>query len=844
MKIMKYICIIAGALLISLDGTLNASEMAVLYEKGKVEPVIIVPAGNSRILQPAIEDLKRCLGLATGQKIETADKAATGQFPIYVGNVEQNRHLEKIAPAMEPGIDGFVLDVNSDGIHIFSPRDRGIGNGIYELLERLGFRWLFADKYGEVTPEQQDRIALSAGRTVDKPAFAIREMRMAWSRGSQDWFRRTRQGACGFTGHNSLGMWKYRETNPDWFAEVNGSRRVNPDKPALFKLCYSNDEMMKQAISNILESIEKRKTDKSRPEDIFIYSISPNDGGGFCKCEACRKQGSISDQLQLFANKVSKAVTEKYPEMSVGYYGAYSEHPNPPQVKAADGVIVFMTTWSKNLTEPLSSPVNKAFRERIEEFLKTSPRLAIRDYDFLTCWWYESPYSLIDIHRQDYNWYFDRGVEGVITECSDYWEGGAQSNYVTVKLWWNPKADVEELKRDFVRHAYGKAFEPMWRFHEHINKGKVFLEEAVICQMRHELEKAAKLADREDARKRIDLLRIHYLALQALSEIQALQPNPELITAALRAELHYMDAWSATVRRRIMSSLYRALQDMPGNQAMKKIAYPVRGSDKVILEAMASAGLAPFSDEELKNVLAGIKIPEPKPQLPRWPDANDLKLEPLDPKPGTFSEDIAVRPRHLNHEVLIYTDANEKIEITPTGRHAKFPIVYQITSPEMLEVESGEFSEEKPLSFTTGGRGVYKITVATRGYPGLNIKNRYAVFKASSAEQRMHPFGGLRNHYFYVPEGTKEFGIAVKGEERYRFSVWDCPEPARNRKPVYSTELLANKSYLEHRIRVPAGSDDKIWKLDLRGEDMEIFLNGIPPFISSSPARLLKLPRE
>jgi hypothetical protein len=820
------------------------AESAVFYEKDRLIPVIIAPHRSSRVLQPAINDLKHYLGLMTGRKIEIADNAAAGQFPVYIGNVRQNNYLKEIAPAMKQGIDGFVLDIKPDGIHIFSSRDRGAGNGIYELLERLGCRWLFAGRYGEVVPRLREQIILTVGQTIDRPAFSIREMYMAWGRERHDWFRRTRQGVCGFNGHNSLGMWQYRDTNPDWFAEINGSRTVDPKRSSTFKLCYANDEMVKQATAYVLDHIAKLKTDRSWAEDSFIYSVSPTDGGGFCKCEACRKQGSISDQLQLFANKIGAAVGGKYPDISVGYYGAYSEHQEPPRIKADDDVFVFMTSWNKVLDEPLSSLTNKVFREKVEEFLEVCPTIAIRDYDFLTCWWFESPYSLIDVHQQDCNWYLEKGVKGIATECSDYWEGGAQSNYVTVKLWWNPKADVEELKRDFVHHAYGKAFEPMWRFHEHINKGKVFLEDAVICRMRHELEEAAKLADREDTRKRIDLLRIHYLALQACSEIQTLRPDPELITTALRAELSCMDAWSATVRRRVMLILYRALQELPDNQEMKKIAYPVTGNDETILKAMASAGITPFSTEELKNVLDGIKIPEAKPQLPRWPDTNDLKLVPLNKESGTFDERIAVAPRYLDHELLIYAAPNEKIEITTLGRHAKLPVIYRITSPEMLEVDTGSFSEENPLSYTAGSGGIYKINLVTRGYPALKIKNRYVVFKASSINQRLHPFGGLRNHYFYVPAGTQEFSLVIKGEEPYKFALWDCPDPVRNQKPLHSTELLDNKSYLEHRIQVPAGSDGRIWKMNLNGEDMELFISGIPPFISSSPLRLLSMPEE
>jgi len=40
----------------------------------------------------------------------------------------------------------------------------------------------------------------------------------------------------------------------------------------------------------------------------------------------------------------------------------------------------------------------------------------------------------------------------------------------------------------------------------------------------------------------------------------------------------------------------------------------------------------------------------------------------------------------------------------------------------------------------------------------------------------------------------------------------------------------------------PGGTDVKIWRVELGGADRDIFLQGIPPFLTNDPTRLLVLP--
>ncbi len=260
-----------------------------------------------------------------------------------------------------PSRDGFVIDVNERAIHVLGRSKFGTAYGVYELLERMGVRWLFPGEWGEVVPSKRT-IKLPVGRIISNPVFAIRTM-SSWSCGApsrfREWARRQRMNMSGFGGHSSL-MKKYLKTHPEWFALVNGKRRNYGE----FKLCHSNRQMVEQAIKDVLENIRRQNP------DYWIYSISPTDGGGFCQCDSCRRMGSVSDRLQIFANRIAEAVSKEFPNKYVAYYGAYSEASDPPSVTAHPSVVVFVTTWQKDLFNTLSSPSNNKFRNKLLAFSK------------------------------------------------------------------------------------------------------------------------------------------------------------------------------------------------------------------------------------------------------------------------------------------------------------------------------------------------------------------------------------------------------------------------------------------------------------------------------------------
>ncbi len=206
-----------------------------------------------------------------------------------------------------------------------------------------------------------------------------------------------------------------------------------------------------------------------------------------------------------------------------------------------------------------------------------------------------------------------------------------------------------------------------------------------------------------------------------------------------------------------------------------------------------------------------------------------------------YPEDMGVNFRYGPATILIYEVAGKTIEVSKIkGKYKDRNTPYELIGPEQNVIATGVISSKCPLAVPITSTGIYKLKITPGGaWAYLTIKNRYAVIKASSVSQHLHPIGGCIL-YFYVPKGTKEFafiGKADKGEP-YALIIWG---PFDKKEPVYPRTVTKSTNWIEHRIKVPSNADGKVWKLRLGGEDKAFFLQGIPPFLSSSPARLLFL---
>lgn len=773
--------------------------------------VVVAPSNMEDQVVYAVTDLTNYLSRITGQAVALVHTNAPTPFAIHVGNLPVNRDLTAVVAQERLGRDGFVLDVSgTSGVRILGGSKFGTAYGVYELLERLGVRWLAPGAWGEVVPHNPAPV-LPAGRFTDRPAFNVRALHAARvGRPFGDWARRLRHNRSGFGGHSGFASPKrYGAAHPEWYAEIDGKRQV--DEPN-FKLCHSNTGLVAKVVEEVLAELRERREDRSirnhigylhLASDYDAVSISPTDGGGFCRCANCQAQGPLSDRLQGFANTVADAVCQEFPDYHVGYYGAYSEHQAAPAVPAHSDVVVYMTTWTKAFFEPLSAPGNRAFREKVEAFAARCPKLAIRDYDGLAVWWGYGPFTLADVHAADYRWYRDHGVQGVVTEAHTGWGPWGCSYYLTSKLWWNPDADLAALKEDYVRSAYGEAADPMRRYHRRLDEARVYPPPSVLYAMRQDLEEATRIPAREDVRGRIDALRAYYLLLDTYSRMQNGQAGANEVATALRV-FRSIDPYVSPLRE----------------------THFLKGID-------ATAGdLSGFTADELRARLDQVRHVKPR-EVAVWRDGDDARLTPLASGGTNGVTDMGANYRYGPHVMLIHARSGERIRVWQQGPSRT---EYELAGPEQAVIAQGTATNETIIDQPATSEGIYRLTFSTRGNrPRIHIANRGAVVKAGGALQHLHPMHRAVL-YFFVPRGTRTFTVVTKAEEPLTLELFgphDAPTPVLPKTTQRAT------SFEEHAVEVPPGADGCAWRIQLGGEDKKVFLQGVPPFLASHPERLL-----
>jgi len=221
--------------------------------------------------------------------------------------------------SMAPGPEAFHIASRADGVHLLGGGPRGVLYAVYELLERLGCRWL--------TPEishipVRRRIVLPPLDLTRSPAFEMRDM-WIWEGRDPAWWVRNRMngqyvpvpeymgGRVDYGGfvHTFFGLVppdEFFAEHPEYFSLIDGAR-----KHQAAQLCLTNPDVLRI----VIDRVRQRMRDNSQAG---IFSVSQNDWEGYCQCPACaavaEAEGGQSGPLLRFVNRVAEATAGEFPD--------------------------------------------------------------------------------------------------------------------------------------------------------------------------------------------------------------------------------------------------------------------------------------------------------------------------------------------------------------------------------------------------------------------------------------------------------------------------------------------------------------------------------------------------
>jgi hypothetical protein len=437
-----------------------------LTRRGVPTGAIVTAAAPSADEKLAASELQAYLRKISGASLPVVTAAGRSALvpSVRIGIVGKEPVKDWTGDA--PPRDGFALETRGNVLYVVGGDARGALYGVYELLEgSFGVRWFMPTDLGEDVPSQAS-LSLPLLKQRGAPAFPhVSGLIWAGGPGAAAWElrMRARVGPSVSFGHNWSNILPAtaanRAANPELFAEVNGERGTSS------QLCSAHPEVVRLSVE-----AARRYFDRSPAAPLF--SISPNDGYGFCEDSRCRavdalygvNDGSISDRLVHYANEVLAELEKTHPDRQLGIL-AYVTHTAPPQrARPHPGyaTLVTHTPWEfchVHAIDDPACPSNRRYAAYLRGWAQLTRHAGV--YDYYGHFFAFTPWPIIHSIRKDVPFFKQLGIERFTSETQQNWANQGLNFYVAARLAWNPELDVDRLLADYHARFYGKAAEPM-----------------------------------------------------------------------------------------------------------------------------------------------------------------------------------------------------------------------------------------------------------------------------------------------------------------------------------------------------------------------------------------------
>lgn len=369
-------------------------------------------------------------------------------------------------------------DANGD-IHVWTYDERGSFNAVCGFLRGLGVRWYMPGDIGEIIPQMKS-IPLSRIDLTVHPDFPMRILQfrpMGGDRDSLMWGFRLgvrrpygRQAAHGF--RDMTDNEHTMKHHPDWFALYGGQRHNRPETKNN-QLCYSNEELFREAVRFAQVQFDHYKMD--------VVSIMPPDGyTAICQCQLCEgkespelgARGTLSNYVWDFVNRVAKEIAKTHPGKRISNcaYGVYTEPPsNIDKLESNVQVIIVGGRRPKDPDQENIRRIREGWAAKTD-----NPIEIFENYPFTSRNFYLpifNPTTLGDGIKATKG--ISRGED--VWLSMDFTEDAVGLNhflvYFTARMYWGGKdQNIGPLFDEYVNSFYGPVASPMREFFTYCEK--------------------------------------------------------------------------------------------------------------------------------------------------------------------------------------------------------------------------------------------------------------------------------------------------------------------------------------------------------------------------------------
>lgn len=413
---------------------------------------------------------------ATGIELPVQSAAPDRRHNIYIGPGAAMRKSPAGFGTGNLGDEGLRIRIRKDNIAIAGGRPRGTLYGVYEFFERyLGVRFLtFDDTYFP------DRAALKPLPRDDYryvPAFSFRWSFYGENPEHPEFAARLRNNTVtpddklgGVTPQNlinhSLHQWispdRYGETHPEYFALVDGKRKLDVGGGGP-EPCVTNPDVIDIVTKGVIASLDANPTLRN-------ISVSQNDNSAYCRCPNCeainKREGTPMGSHLAFVDAVAERVEKVHPNVKIGTLAYwYTRHP-PKTVKPRDNMQIQLCSIECCTFHAIDDPAcakNREFCKDMRTWKKLSKDIWIWNYntDF-SC--YDQPFPNLRSIGANVRFFLKNHVKGVFMQANGNGHTGEMAdlrNYVMSQCIWHPGQDSWPLVEEFCRLHYRESAQPI-----------------------------------------------------------------------------------------------------------------------------------------------------------------------------------------------------------------------------------------------------------------------------------------------------------------------------------------------------------------------------------------------
>lgn len=456
-----------------------------LTENGTTPYGIVLPVNATKMEKLAARELQEYLKKSTGTEFKIS--ASAGDHAIILKRDASLRAEESL------------VSINGKHLVLAGGDERGILYAVYCFLEnQLGIRWFSAYGHEKIPVYQTLELEFSPYR--QKPAFKNRALigsNYYKSPESSMFFLRNRlnignelknnsypgsKPAIILKGHHCHTLFfyippakgayseylKFKEKkyyfkdHPEYFSMNSSGQRVTS-----MQLCFSNSGLRREFTRRFLEYAELSGGKG-------VYSISAQDWpGAFCYCPECRR---LEKQYQCEAGplldyiiELCNTVKEKYPDLlisTLAYRKGQSERPPIMKdgEKLPDNFICVFAPIDDDFSKTLTHKNNQGTLQHLRDWTKIAKHVWVWYYPIV--YGTVLPTGCVERAAADTRILYENGATGTYYEhdSGGIFAGlnfGDLMTWMFLKLFQDPHADINALRREFCEFYYGAAAEDM-----------------------------------------------------------------------------------------------------------------------------------------------------------------------------------------------------------------------------------------------------------------------------------------------------------------------------------------------------------------------------------------------